>query len=526
MLRQTGSLSRTKRTARQLLRVTARSGVVLALVAGSVVAAGLPAQAFNNFSAPLTGGTDFATGFATCAGNIAPVGLIQDGTNFFATDICNKSTYKFPASGGPASGATVVQNLFNLNLVRAHGVYYAGTNALPQAGIYTFDPATLAVGKLVVPFPQVPYGLVGDPLSNDLYVSSNGIWRIQNPDSASPVLTHVYTSDGFDGMSISADGQHIWAANRTHDSVQEFSRPGPNGMISLLANVPVGRGVDGIAIARGDAPGGVANNVFVNDNDGTIVRIDTNNHNLVSVVASGGSRGDFATVGPDGCFYVTQSDKVVKLAPCFFQAPTADLSVVNTASVSSTGVLQPFAYSIVVTNNGPSTATAATLTDPLPSGVTFVSAGSTQGSCGQSAGLVTCDLGSIPSGGSATVTVAVTGGLLPGTVANTATVKGAEADPNTANNSSTATAEVTLLGPAVATTPTPTPTPTPSPTVLGQNFQRGRALPVTGPRFPLGPLGLLGLCLLVAGVVLVRRGRGRSPAEAPGETPGSRGERD
>jgi len=159
----------------------------------------------------------------------------------------------------------------------------------------------------------VPYGLVGDPLSNDLYVATDGIWRIQNPDSASPVVTHVYTKDGFDGMSISADGQHIWAANRSHDSVQEFSRPGSNGMISLLANVPVGRGVDGIAIARGDAPGGVANNVFVNDNDGTIVRIDTNKGNAVSVVASGGSRGDFATVGPDGCFYVTQSDRVVKL---------------------------------------------------------------------------------------------------------------------------------------------------------------------------------------------------------------------
>jgi len=142
-------------------------------------------------------------------------------------------------------------------------------------------------------------------------------------------------------MSISADGQHIWAANRTRDAVQEFGRPGSNGLLPLLATVHVGRGVDGIAIARSDAPGGVANNVFVNDNDGTVVRIDTNNGNHVSVVASGGSRGDFATVGPDGCFYVTQTDRVVKLAPCFFQSPTADLSVVKTASVSSAGILQP-----------------------------------------------------------------------------------------------------------------------------------------------------------------------------------------
>ena len=123
------------------------------------------------------------------------------------------------------------------------------------------------------------------------------------------------------------------------------------------------------------------------------------------------------------------------------------------------------------------------------------------------------------------MTIAVTAGLLPGTVNNTATVKAAEADPNMANNSSTATTEVGLLGvvASASPTPTPTPTPTPSPTVLGENFRRGRALPVTGPRFPLGLLGLLGLCLLGAGVVLVRRGRARAAAEVRGETPGSRG---
>ncbi|HYR61865.1 MAG TPA: hypothetical protein VET24_04420, partial [Actinomycetota bacterium] len=121
-------------------------------------------------------------------GSIAPVGLIQDGANFFATDLCNKSTYKFPATGGPASGATVVQNLFNIGLTRAHGVYYAGTNALPTAGIYSFDPVTLAVGHLIAAVPQIPYGLVGDPMSTDLYFATNGIWRIQNPDT-SPVVT-------------------------------------------------------------------------------------------------------------------------------------------------------------------------------------------------------------------------------------------------------------------------------------------------------------------------------------------------
>jgi hypothetical protein len=123
------------RSVRRLLSVASRPAAVLVLIAGSVLATGAPAQAFTNFSSPLTGGTDYATGFASCAGSIGPVGVMYDGTNFFATDICNKTTYKFPAGGGPASGATTSQNLVNLDLAVSHGKYTPGPTRcpLPQA---------------------------------------------------------------------------------------------------------------------------------------------------------------------------------------------------------------------------------------------------------------------------------------------------------------------------------------------------------------------------------------------------------
>jgi uncharacterized repeat protein (TIGR01451 family) len=376
-------------------------------------------------------------------------------------------------------------------------------------GVYSLDPVTLALGHRIATFPRTAYGLVGDPLSNDLFVdTASGIWRVQNPDT-SPVVTQIVSGE-YDGIAISADGQHIWAAVPGSNVVREFGRPQPGTTIwPMQASVPVDGGPDGIAIALDSAPGGVANNVFVNTNNGTIVRIDTNKGNAVSVVASGGSRGDFATVGPDGCLYVSQTDKVVKLAPCFFQSPTADLSVVQTAPAGA-GILQGITYNLLVTNAGPSSATNGTLTDTLPAGVTFVSASSGQGSCTQSAGVVTCNLGSVPSGASVTATVAVTGGLVPATLNNTASVKGSEADSNLANNTSTATTALGLL-PVVApvTSPTPpAPTPTPSTSVLGSTFSRGRALPVTGMRFPLGLLGLLGACLIGVGVVIVRKTRG------------------
>ena len=73
------------------------------------------------------------------------------------------------------------------------------------------------------------------------------------------------------------------------------------------------------------------------------------------------------------------------------------------------------------------------LTDPLPAGVTFVSATPSQGTCSQVAGTVTCPLGTIASGANATVSVVVTP-TTDGTLTNTASVSSATSDPNGGNN--------------------------------------------------------------------------------------------
>lgn len=74
-----------------------------------------------------------------------------------------------------------------------------------------------------------------------------------------------------------------------------------------------------------------------------------------------------------------------------------------------------------------------TVTDTLPSGVTFGSATSTQGSCSESGGTITCIVGALNNGATVTVTIVVTP-TAAGTITNTAEVRGNESDPNTANN--------------------------------------------------------------------------------------------
>jgi uncharacterized repeat protein (TIGR01451 family) len=96
-------------------------------------------------------------------------------------------------------------------------------------------------------------------------------------------------------------------------------------------------------------------------------------------------------------------------------------------------------YTLTVTNNGPDSSTDSTVTDTLPAGVTFVSATPSQGTCSQAAGTVTCTLGPLAAGASATIAIVVTvdaTAVCP--LSDTATVTGVETDPVAANNSATA----------------------------------------------------------------------------------------
>lgn len=112
----------------------------------------------------------------------------------------------------------------------------------------------------------------------------------------------------------------------------------------------------------------------------------------------------------------------------------ADLSILKSASPEPVFSGNTLTYTMNVMNNGPGTATGVTVTDPLPGGVIFGSASSTQGSCLQSGGIVTCNIGTISNGSSVTIIIAVTP-VISGTISNTATVTGTEPDPDLSNNS-------------------------------------------------------------------------------------------
>ncbi|NYE35991.1 putative repeat protein (TIGR01451 family) [Nocardioides cavernae] len=117
----------------------------------------------------------------------------------------------------------------------------------------------------------------------------------------------------------------------------------------------------------------------------------------------------------------------------------ADVGITMTVNPVRPVPGQPVTYTLVVTNNGPSTARDVTVEDPVPGALTGVRAtsGTTPEQCDVTGNLVACGLGDLAPG--ATVTITVVGDLPPGftgDLVNTATVA-SPTDTTPGNNTAT-----------------------------------------------------------------------------------------
>ena len=154
---------------------------------------------------------------------------------------------------------------------------------------------------------------------------------------------------------------------------------------------------------------------------------------------------------------------------------SADLSVAKSDSPDPVTEGNNLTYNITVTNNGPATSTTGvTLTDTLPGGVSFVSAAPSQGSCSESGGIVTCNLGTMAATSTVAIIVTPTAG---GTITNTVSVTSAATDPNTANNTDT---ETTTVNPLLADLSV-TKSDSPDPVTVGSNLTYNIIVTNNGP---------------------------------------------
>jgi uncharacterized repeat protein (TIGR01451 family) len=178
-----------------------------------------------------------------------------------------------------------------------------------------------------------------------------------------------------------------------------------------------------IVLGRGD--GTFSSAVIMDDIGAILVASDLNADNL----------SDLVTIGTSNSVEV-----LLNSGP----SSGADLGIVQSgASPEPVSVGSYLTYTAHVLNEGPQRATGVKFTDTLPNAVNFVSASATQGTCIQSNGIVSCNIGSLLSAFDSTVNIIVTP-TAAGTITNSMSVAAIESDLALANNSAT---QITTVNP-------------------------------------------------------------------------------
>jgi hypothetical protein len=169
---------------------------------------------------------------------------------------------------------------------------------------YQVNTSTLGLTALSLTTPVTPYlGLWANPVSGHLISSSySGLVDIDPLTGA----VHVITSTvGFDGVTVSPDGTKVYA--ELGGNIYEYDIATGTLLATLSGN---GHSPDGTGVISGGTFNG---DVVVNNNDGTVGLINPTT-DIESIIASGGTRGDF--VGPDltnGTLFLASADQVERL---------------------------------------------------------------------------------------------------------------------------------------------------------------------------------------------------------------------
>lgn len=221
------------------------------------------------------------------------------------------------------------------------------------------------------------------------------------------------------------------------------------------------------SITVGPTDGGTATGFTATDSPGVVGGLDFDTFDLSSRVSSGTTSLTATVDSATGELLVLYS------AVLMATTTTADLSVTKSAPAAQQGA-GTLTYAITASNAGPHEAYNVVVSDPLPAGVTFVSA-SEGGTYDPATRQVTWTTGKFLANTSQSYTVTVTVPNAAATYQNTVSVSSGSFDPVSANNSATASTVVT-------------PTPDLSLTKSGPQYARPSTLANTDPAAgPVGP---------------------------------------
>ena len=254
-----------------------------------------------------------------------------------------------------------------------------------------------------------------------------------NPAAESTTITAAVETAADLSISL-AEGPSPALAGENLTYTMTVSNLGPQGASNVRASLPLAPGLT--FVSASSAVGTVS--LVGGQPVASLGNLAAGGQDVVTIVVlatAAGSVTETATVTSDSLDPDLANDTSTPVTTVI--APASDLEVQITADTAVAATGMPFHYTVTVTNNGPSGATAVVLSDTLPTGVTLVSASTVSGVAPTVAnGVVSVQFATLAAGSTATLTIAVNPTAQPGaTLVDSATVQGVQADPDLSNNS-------------------------------------------------------------------------------------------
>lgn len=315
--------------------------------------------------------------------------------------------------------------------------------------------------------------VTSDPQLGQLQINSPG----DTPTMAIQYGSSPAVDAADDGTALSTDQRGVSRPQGAHSDIGAYEAPPPSADLSITKAVSSSTAQPGDTITYtltlSNAGPNAANTVTVNDTlssyltfascsestgngtcsvNGSTVTVAyatlaanssstiTINATLNSGVTDNLQFGNLASVsdsGPTDPNTANNSSNTVYVTV----HNRADLVVTKTVSAAQVLAGDPFTYTIQVHNAGPYDAKNVVITDSQPAGVTFNSCTSTLGTCNLVNGMLTLNLASLLNQASATITIQSTlnfGTLDGSSIGNTASGSQSTFDPDTSNNSASA----------------------------------------------------------------------------------------
>lgn len=323
------------RTARRLLL-----GLVLASLASilvpSIGRAQLtitPAGAAQGLSL-----TTFATGFPNSS-SVGPLGIAFPTSGGVLVSDYPGNVRLFPtdSDGQNAASVTVGQNFGAANakaITIIGGNIYMNQSA--SGDIVQLNGNGTLNQTIVTGLPSTD-DLLADPSNGDLFVSGFNANEVYIVDPLAKTVTPFASVSVPDGLALSGDGSTLYVAATGTGHLLGFNT---TTGAEVFDSGALSGGIDGTAVGAGPIFGDY---IFANFNNGTLLEI--NETTLAqTVIANGGSRGDFVTVDPSNdTLLITQTDRIMRLNGAAFAIPepgTGMLAGVALSAAAAAGLMR------------------------------------------------------------------------------------------------------------------------------------------------------------------------------------------